>query len=132
MLVTPAPVHSYSRRRKPVEPVEDVQPADSSIFAPIDAHLLASTHLDTIDDTFAVDEPMHSRQRSNKRKNPSTVSNGAALASAIAADFDDDDDDDDGMKINDDMENKPSVKLVISKKKGSIFKSRAIDVNSGN
>lgn len=33
--------------------------------------------------------------------------------------------------VTSEMDEKPSVKLVISKKKGSIFKSRAIDPNTG-
>lgn len=37
----------------------------------------------------------------------------------------------DGVGGGDDFDEKPSVKLVISKKKGSIFKSRAIDAEAG-
>lgn len=128
-------VQSYSRRRKPVsndeaKPIKDtdeqiITTASHNSFDDINSML-------SLNKSPASDGAKPSRLR-NKRKNPTNNAANGELMEKDMADFNEPlADDDDGMKIGDSMDEiKPSVKLVISKKKGSIFKSRAIDVNSG-
>lgn len=138
----PVPTRSYGRKRKP-PPIERAESPKTliqeSLTVDEDApHLLPDTNLSddvNINLNFlgssALDENKVGKTRGRRKNMATMAANGNTddndlnrLFNANAPD------DDEAMKVDDD-EDKPSVKLVISKKKGSIFKSRAIDVNSG-
>lgn len=136
------PTRSYGRKRKqtPIERAESpktlIQP---SLVADEDAsHLLPDTNPSedvninlNLFESSALDESKGGKTRSRRKNMAIMAANGNTEENEFNKQFSvSTPDDDEAMKVDDD-EDKPSVKLVISKKKGSIFKSRAIDVNSG-
>lgn len=138
-MVMPTVTRSYGRKRKlPLIDQVDSPEAPAQQDSSVDESLLLlpecpaekiSIDLPLVDPAVS-DEGKLGKTRGRRRIVGGAASNGSTnekdsnheLSAAMEEDV--------TMKPDEDDE-KPSVKLVISKKKGSIFKSRAIDVNSG-
>lgn len=143
----PAPTRSYGRKRKMAteetpaadpEPTQDAPLSTDTTTLPVpqaDAYseLNSINSIATIDEAApneAYDEQKKGRGRAkrpnvnqfNGSHDQQKTSNNNDISPSFEVDQ---------QEKSEDNSEKPSVKLVISKKKGSIFKSRAIETDSG-
>lgn len=139
-MVLPTVTRSYGRkRRQPPIDQSDSPEAPAQHDSSVDESLLLlpeSSPSDKINIDLPLVDPMigeegkSGKTRGRRRNVGGAASNGSTIEKDSNHELSAATEDDATMKPDED-DGKPSVKLVISKKKGSIFKSRAIDVNSG-